>query len=365
MMLSKSEQERYSRHLKLEGFGLENQMKLKNAKVLMIGVGGLGCPVVQYLAAAGVGVIGLVDSDVVSFSNLQRQILFKENQLGKLKVEAAKAFINELNAEVDVITHPVDILITNAHTLVDDYDVVIDGTDNFATRYLINDICQIHHKTLVFGSIFTFEGQVTVFHYQDGPSYRCLYPNPPAFGTVPSCSEIGVLGVLPGIIGNYMALEAIKVICGIGEVLSGKLLSINTLTNKQHYLTFEKQSETITTLLDDYQQFCGMPIIEKSITVTELHQLTLANEVQIVDVREDHERDICHIGGKHIPLNDIPGRFDEINENQPVYMLCHHGMRSAMAQQWLLENTSLKQVVNVEGGIHAWAMQVDDAIATY
>jgi molybdopterin/thiamine biosynthesis adenylyltransferase/rhodanese-related sulfurtransferase len=363
-MLSELEKERYSRHIKLSEFGLEKQVKLKQAKVLVIGAGGLGCPVVQYLAAAGVGTIGVIDADEVSFSNLQRQILFSPKQVGELKVDAIKNWVNSFNPEITCNAINAFISVANAKTIVADYDVIIDGSDNFSTRYLVNDVCQLLNKPLVFGSIFKFEGQLTVFHYQGGPSYRCLYPQPPAFGSVPACGDIGVLGVLPGIIGAYMGLETIKIITDVGEVLSGKLLTVNTLNNQTQIIRFEKSTSPVTELLSNYDQFCGMPEIKESISVTELSKLMERNKVQLIDVREAHELAICSIGGKHIPMNNIPGGWEGLDANKPVYVLCHHGMRSAMVQKWLNENTLL-QAINIEGGIHAWSLEVDDNVPTY
>jgi len=363
-MLSELEKERYSRHIKLSEFGLQKQIKLRQAKVLVVGAGGLGCPVIQYLAAAGVGTIGVMDADEVSFSNLQRQILFNPQQLGELKVNAVKKWVNSFNPEITCNAINGFISVANAKEIVTDYDVVIDGSDNFATRYLVNDICAILEKPLVFGSIFKFEGQVSVFHYRGGPTYRCLYPEPPAFGSVPACGDVGVLGVLPGIIGSYMGLEAIKIIAGIGEVLSGKLLTVNTLNNQTNVIRFEQSTSPVTELLSNYNQFCGMPAFKDAIRVTELARLMEFNDVQLVDVREAHELAICSIGGKHIPMNNIPEAWNDLDDSKPVYVLCHHGMRSAMVQNWLHENTPL-QVINIEGGIHAWSEEVDNTIPTY
>lgn len=363
-MLSELEKERYSRHIKLSEFGLEKQIKLKQAKVLVIGAGGLGCPVIQYLAAAGVGTIGVMDADEVSYSNLQRQILFTPQQVGELKVNAIKKWVDSFNPEITCNTVNAYLSAANAKEMVADYDLVIDCSDNFATRYLVNDVCQILNKPLVFGSIFKFEGQVSVFHFQDGPSYRCLYPQSPAFGSVPACGDIGVLGVLPGIIGAYMGLEAIKIISDVGEVLSGKLLTVNTLNNQTQIISFEKSTSRVTELLSNYDQFCGIPEHKDVISVTALAELIEFNEVQIVDVREAHELAICTIGGKHIPMNTIPGRWKELEDKKPVYILCHHGMRSAMVQNWLKENTPL-QAINIEGGIHAWSLEVDGNVPTY
>lgn len=363
-MLTEIEKERYSRHIKLPEFGLDNQAKLKKAKVLVIGAGGLGCPVIQYLAAAGVGTIGVVDADEVSFSNLQRQILFTPNQVGNLKVACVKNWVMTFNPSVKVNAIASYINVNNAKDLVAGYDVVIDGSDNFATRYLVNDVCCILEKPLVFGAIFKFEGQLSVFNYNGGPTYRCLYPEPPAFGSVPACGEVGVLGVLPGIIGNYMALEAVKIITNIGDVLSGKLLSINTLNNQNYVVSFEKSAVQVTELLKNYEQFCGAPVIGSEISVTELAELMKSDVIQLVDVRETSELQICHIGGIHIPLNNIPKDWEKLDAQKPVYLLCHHGMRSAMAQNWLNENTPLK-AINVVGGIHAWSMEVDGKVAVY
>lgn len=363
-MLSELEKERYSRHIRLTEFGLDNQLKLRQAKVLVIGAGGLGCPVVQYIAAAGVGTIGVMDGDEVSYSNLQRQILFTPNQVGKLKVNCIAEWITRFNPEVKADAIPTCIDVNNAKEVVTKYDVVIDGSDNFATRYLVNDICAILEKPLVFGSIFKFEGQVSVFHYRGGPTYRCLYPEPPAFGSVPACGDVGVLGVLPGIVGSYMALEAIKVITNLGDVLVGKLLSVNTLTHQTNVIGFRKSNVKITTLLPDYDSFCGVSVHKAEITVKELEVLMKQSAIQLVDVREASELEIATIGGIHIPLNNIPQQWEKLVVTKPVYLLCHHGMRSTMAQNWLKENTPL-QAVNVAGGIHAWSMEVDNKVPVY
>ncbi|OFZ62506.1 MAG: hypothetical protein A3D92_11140 [Bacteroidetes bacterium RIFCSPHIGHO2_02_FULL_44_7] len=369
-MLNQEEIARYSRHLRLLSVGTEGQEKLKAARVLVIGAGGLGCPVLQYLCAAGVGTIGIVDDDRVDVSNLQRQVLYSEDDIGRRKVDCAMEHLSRQNPHVLFESHALRLDRNNALGLCAKYDILIDGTDNFPTRYLVGDVSVLLNKPLVFGSIFKFEGQVAVFNYQGGPSYRCLYPTPPAPGQVPNCSEIGVLGVLPGFIGTRMAAECLKMILGIGEVLSGKLLMTDLLGNSERILKIRKQEENWNrTALDlDYAGFCGIveQIAPDGISALTLSEWIEANKaVQLIDVRESYELELCMIPGSHwIPLGEIAERSDEIDPDRPKVMICHHGMRSAMAIE-ILKSKGCSQLVNLEGGIHAWATTVDPEMQQY
>lgn len=370
-MLSKEEIARYARHIKIDGVGKEGQLKLKKAKVLVVGAGGLGCPVLQYLVAAGVGTIGVLDDDVVDVSNLQRQILFDIDDVDKPKVERSIAKLAKQNPYVNLVPHVFRLTNTNAVDLFALYDIVIDGSDNFPTRYLVNDACVIAGKPLVFGSIYKFEGQISVFNYKDGPSYRCLYPTPPKNGEVANCSDIGVIGVLPGVIGTRMAAECIKIILGLGEVLNGKLLLTDILGNKNMMLSITKKEGNLARkeLDADYEEFCGMkeekPLGE-SIFASELAQRLIKGEnIILVDVREPFEQEICLIKNSiTLPLGEIPDRFEEIELNTPVVMVCHHGMRSLSAIRFLLTK-GYTNLVNLEGGIHSWALNVDKEMPTY
>lgn len=364
-MWTQEEQERYSRHFKLDGFGESAQLKLKKAKVLVVGGGGLGNPVLQYLAAVGVGLIGIADDDVVSLSNLQRQTWFNTQHIGQLKAEVLKVLIKQLNPTVQVQTHTTRVGVDNVLDIVSNYDIVVDGTDNFASKYLLADAVEIVDKPLVFGSIYKYEGQLSVFNYQNGAGYRCLFPEPPSAMERPPCNEAGVLGVLPGIIGNYMALEVIKLITGLGEVLAGKLLMIDCLSNQHRLLQF-KRTQTKKEQLEENYHFTCESADSNTISVQALHQKMKAQAIQLIDVREASEYAYCAIeGSKHIPMNDIPNSLAEIDLTQPVYLLCHHGMRSASVQAWLLENTEVKQAVNVAGGIDAWSRAIDTDLPLY
>lgn len=328
-MFTPEEKKQYNRHLILNEIGTKGQEKLKAAKVLVIGAGGLGCPILQYLAGAGVGTIGIMDGDTVDQSNLQRQILYSHDDIGKPKASVAANKLSKLNPYIHFEVY-VDMLSRKrAVDIFKKYDLIVDGSDNFPTRYLVNDAAVLARKPLVFGSIFKFEGQVSVFNYQNGPTYRCLYPTPPAPGKVPNCSDIGVLGVLPGIIGSLQANEAIKIICKIGDVLSGKLLTYDTLNHRQLLVNFQKtEAANITRLEDNYQSFCGItPTVDISLEEIKKQPDTY----QLVDVREDWEREEYHIGGQHIPLAELPYRFSEINISKEVVVYCKTGERSKTA----------------------------------
>lgn len=376
IQLSKEELARYSRHIIIPEFNIEGQKKLKAAKVLVIGTGGLGSPMLLYLAAAGVGTIGIVDFDVVDDSNLQRQVLFDVKDVGRPKVEAARERILGLNPHINVIAYNEHLSSKNALEIFKDYDVVADGTDNFPTRYLVNDACVLTGIPNVYASIYRFDGQVSVFNYNNGPNYRDLYPEPPPPGLVPSCAEGGVLGVLPGIIGSLQANEVIKVITGIGETLSGRLFSFDALNfttrifkvakDKNNPLTGEHP--TLTELID-YQQFCGIapeavPVV-KEISVQELKQKFDAKEdFQLIDVREQHEYDFVNLGAELIPLNSITEQQHRIARDKPVVVHCKAGTRSAKAIA-ALEQYGFTNLYNLKGGIVAYAKEIDTRLPVY
>lgn len=373
---SKEELERYSRHLIIPEFNIEGQRKLKAARVLVVGTGGLGSPLLLYLTAAGVGNIGIVDFDIVDETNLQRQVLFSVDDVGKPKVEAAKARLEKLNPHVNFTTYNTQLTSENALEIVKDYDVVADGTDNFPTRYLVNDACVLLGKTNVYASIFRFEGQVSVFNHTSadgklGPNYRDLFPTPPPPGLVPSCAEGGVIGVLPGIIGSLQANEVLKVISGIGEPLAGRLFLFDALSFDTRVMKVHKNPETpeITELID-YEFFCGLGQETKKeevreITVDQLDGLQRgAEDFQLIDVREPYEYEIANLGGELIPLGSILDQIDKISSDKKVVVHCRSGKRSADAIK-ALEQKGFKNLYNLKGGILAWADQVDHEMAKY
>jgi len=372
MDLSNQELHRYSRHLNLPDFDLTHQLMLKQAKVLVVGAGGLGSPMIQYLAAAGVGTIGLVDYDVVDLSNLQRQVLYSTDDVGQPKTQVATKKINDLNPHVRVISFNEPINASNALEIIKDFDIVADGTDNFPTRYLINDACVLLDKVNVHASVFRFEGQVSVFNYlrtdgKRGPNYRDLFPSPPPPDQVTSCAEGGILGVLPGIMGNFQALEVIKVILGIGEVLSGKLMVIDTLTMNNRVLKFSKNPKnpisgdqpSIKELID-YEEFCGLKkeeiTSESSIDVATLKewQEQFPESIQLIDVRESHEYQLGNISGLSLPLSNIEMLTDQISRDKKVIIHCKSGARSRKAIKLLSGKYDFKNLINLEGGILAW-----------
>jgi adenylyltransferase/sulfurtransferase len=380
--LSKDEILRYSRHLIMPEVGMEGQLKLKAAKVLLVGTGGLGAPMALYLTAAGVGTIGLVDFDVVDYTNLQRQVIHGTKDVGKPKIDSAIETMNDINPFVKVIRHEVALTSENAMDLVKDYDLVADGTDNFPTRYLVNDVCVLLNKPNVYGSIFRFEGQATIFAAEGGPCYRCLYPEPPPPGLVPSCAEGGVLGILPGVVGLIQATEVVKLILGKGETLVGRLMLYDALNMKFRELKLRKSDEcpicgpnrTIHQLID-YNQFCGVPdhppapetgVTENEIEVTALKaRLDRGDKVNLIDVREPHEFQICRIPGSTlIPLGDLPKRVSEINVGDEIVVHCKSGARSAKAADFLRQS-GFKRVLNVKGGILAWSDRVDPSVPKY
>jgi adenylyltransferase/sulfurtransferase len=378
--LTKEEIQRYSRHLIMPEVGMEGQLKLANAKVLMIGAGGLGAPLGLYLAAAGVGRLGIVDFDVVDTTNLQRQITFTTGDVGKPKNEAAKARLAALNPDIQIDTYNTRLTSDNALDLFRPYDIIVDGTDNFPTRFLVNDACVLLNKPNVYGSIFRFEGQATVFHYPGGPCYRCLYPEPPPPGLVPSCAEGGVLGVLPGIIGSIQAMETIKLILGTGEPLAGRLLLFDALGMRFRELKLRKNpncavcgpNPTITELID-YEEFCGIRGEEAPAVTTGIAEITprdlkarldRGDDLFILDVREPHEYQICNINGKLIPLGDLPRRVSELDSSREIVAHCRSGKRSADAIAFL-QQAGFKKLLNLKGGILAWADDVDPSMPKY
>jgi molybdopterin/thiamine biosynthesis adenylyltransferase/rhodanese-related sulfurtransferase len=380
LSLSKEEVLRYSRHLIMPEVGMDGQLKLKAAKVLCIGTGGLGAPLGQYLAAAGVGRIGLVDFDKVDLTNLQRQILFSTNDVNRPKIQAAAERLCGLNPDIQIDTFETMLTSANALDILKDYDIVVDGTDNFATRYLVNDACVLLGKPNVYGSIFRFEGQASVFGYSNGPCYRCLYPEPPPPGLVPSCAEGGVLGVLPGIVGSIQAAETLKLIIGKGEPLVGRLLLFDALSMKFRELKLRKNPDCPVcgarpkvTKLIDYSEFCGVRGEETSapastvpeITPRELKaRLDRGDNLFILDVREPHEYQICNIGGYLIPLGDLSKRVNELDSSREIVAHCRSGKRSAEASEFLRQS-GFRKVLNLKGGILAWSDEVDPSVPKY
>jgi len=371
---------RYSRHLIMPEVGMEGQLKLKAARVLLIGSGGLGAPLGLYLTAAGVGHIGLVDFDVVDFTNLQRQVTFGTSDVGKPKADAAKARLTNLNPDVQIVTYETKLTSENALELFRDYDIIADGTDNFPTRYLVNDACILLGKPNVYGSIFRFEGQVTIFGMPDGPCYRCLYPEPPPPGLVPSCAEGGVLGVLPGIIGSLQALETIKLIIRRGASLAARLLLFDALSMKFRELKLRKNSHCpmcgthrkIQQLID-YNEFCGIRGEEEAdsdlqvpeITARELKErLDQGDDIFILDVREPHEYQICNLKGHLIPLGELPRRLHELDSAREIVAHCKSGKRSAQAVDFLRQ-AGFRKIYNLRGGILSWSTEVDRSVPRY
>ena len=378
--LSKQEVLRYSRHLIMPEVGMDGQVKLKRAKVLMIGSGGLGAPLGLYLAAAGVGRLGIVDFDTVDFTNLQRQVTFGTSDVGRKKLEAARERLSNLNPEIQIDTFETRLTSDNALDLLRDYDIVVDGTDNFPTRYLVNDACVLLGKPNVYGSIFRFEGQASIFGYPGGPCYRCLYPEPPPPGLVPSCAEGGVLGVLPGIIGCIQAMETIKLIIGKGDSLVGRLLLFDALGMRFRELKLRKNPEcpvcgehpTVTKLID-YAEFCGIRGEEApaqtaavpEITPKQLKQrLDRGDDLYILDVREPHEYQICNLNGHLIPLGDLPKRVSELDSSREIVAHCRSGKRSADAVEFLTK-AGFRKIWNLKGGILAWSDEVDPSVPKY
>jgi len=349
MKLTLEEKKQYNRHLILDEIGEKGQLKLKQAKVLVIGAGGLGCPVLQYLTAAGVGTIGIIDDDVVDQSNLQRQILYTIDDIGKSKALSAANRLRKLNPFIKFDIYQEKLTKENAVTLFKQYDIIVDGSDNFSTRYLTNDASVITETPLVYGAIFKFEGQVSVFNYKKSASYRCLYPTAPKPGDAPNCSEIGVLGVLPGIVGSLQANEVIKLICEIGDVLTNKLLIYDTLHMRQLILNYEKNNAiVIDKLEDDYDFFCGLKTKNEEISLVELENNL--EKYNLLDVREEWEREDYHIGGQHIPLRELLARIDEVCQNKDLVVYCQSGVRSKKAIELLLNHHFKAKLLNLKRG---------------
>ena len=388
--LTRDELSRYARHLILPEVGVEGQQKLKAARVLCVGAGGLGSPLALYLAAAGVGTLGLVDFDVVDASNLQRQILHSTGDVGRKKLDSAEEKLAALNPAVHVVKHETMLSSANALDILKDYDIVADGTDNFPTRYLVNDACVLLGKPNVYGSIFRFEGQASVFATREGPCYRCLYPEPPPPGMVPNCAEGGVLGILPGLIGIIQATEVIKLILGKGETLVGRFLLVDALSMRFRELKLKKNPEcpvcgahpTVTALID-YQEFCGIKSEANSeanpkfgqeatlkngipqMTVQELKQRRdLGEDLFVLDVREPYEYQIANIGGTLIPQNEVPQRLAEIDRSREIVVQCRSGGRSQRIAEFLAQQ-GYPNVKNLAGGILAWADAIDPGITKY
>jgi len=380
--LSNEEIHRYSRHLLIPDVGLEGQKKLKAASVLVVGTGGLGSPVLLYLAAAGVGRIGIVDYDTVDFTNLQRQVIHGESRLGDLKTDSARDRMLDINPEIQVDVYNDSLTSENAFEIAGPYDLIVDGTDNFPTRYLINDLSVLTGKPNVYGSIFRFDGQASVFNADGGPCYRCIFPEPPPPGLVPSCAEGGVLGVLPGTIGSIQATEALKLILGIGENLSGKLLLYDALDASFEFVNLEKNPDCkvcsdhpeVTELID-YEAFCGMPAHDHEegtagekwdITASQLEEkLKNEEDIRLIDVREPHEQEISNIEGSElIPMGEVASRMSELDTADEIVLYCKSGTRSTRALE-ILASAGFRKVKNLKGGINAWARDVEEDMPIY
>lgn len=380
--LTQEEYARYARHLSLPEVGVQGQQRLKSASILLVGAGGLGSPLAMYLAAAGIGRLGLVDFDVVDASNLQRQVIHGTKDIGRPKIVSAAESIADINPHVQVERFEEPFTSERALTIAEPYELVIDGTDNFPTRYLVNDVCVLQRKPNCYGSIFRFEGQASVFGHQGGPCYRCLYPEPPPPGAVPSCAEGGVLGVLPGIIGMIQAIEAIKIILGVGETLSGRLVLFDALEMRFREMRVKRDPQcpvcgdapTITAPID-YHQFCGVTPAKGSeepeaqspwdIEPQELkRRLDVAADFILLDVRQSHEYEICNLNGQLIPLDELADRHGELSRQSEIVVHCKMGVRSAKAVQ-LLREQGFEKVFNLRGGIHGWAKEIDQTVPTY
>ena len=373
--LSTEEIQRYSRHLLMPEVSPEGQIKLKQAKVLIVGLGGLGSPAAYYLAAAGVGMLGLADFDQVELTNLQRQILYNSENVGKSKVEIAENRLQSINPFIHIISHKIKLSAKNAFDIMKKYDIIIDGTDNFSSRYLINDACVLLSKPYVYGSVYRFEGKVSVFAFNNGPCYRCLYPESPLPGSVPGCAEGGVLGVLPGIIGSLQAVEAIKLILGKGNTLSGRLLLFDGMDLKFTEMALRKNPqcavcgiEPTITKLTDYREFCGSPENDEQWEISPKNLKKILNQgdkVVLLDVRNPEEVKISNIQNSIlIPLPDLPRRLAELNKNEMIIVYCRIGERSMNAVE-LLKKAGFEKVRNLTGGINAWAEQVDHSLVKY
>lgn len=374
--LSHSEMRRYGRHLVLPGFGMEHQIKLKQARVLVVGAGGLGAPALLYLAASGIGTLGIIDDDVVDESNLQRQILYSSAAIGAKKVLEARKRIQDLNPHVSVEVFDTRLTAANAESIIGEFDLIIDGSDNFATRYLVNDACVVLDKPFISGSILRFEGQLSFFnqHFENGrgPTYRCLFPAPPPLESVPNCAQAGVIGALAGIIGSYQALEAVKFLTGVGSTLSGRLLCFDGLTGSVSYLNFSRDERLAqaTRILDEtaYAPSCGKEFMSKvrEIDVKELDRKLKAKEdICLIDVREQFERDIASLGGELIPMGSLVANVDRVPRDKEVIIYCRVGGRSHHAVQLLQDKFGFTNLYNLKGGVADWADQIDSTMKKY
>ena len=378
--LTNEEIQRYSRHLIMPEVGMEGQQKLKAARVLCVGTGGLGSPLALYLTAAGVGTLGIVDFDVVDVTNLQRQVIHSTADVGRKKLDSAEEKLKAINPYINIRKFDTRLSSENALEIFRDFDIIADGTDNFPTRYLVNDACVLTGKPNVYGSIFRFEGQASVFATEQGPCYRCLYPEPPPPGLVPSCAEGGVLGILPGLVGVMQATEVIKLILGAGDPLIGRLLLIDALGMKFRELKLRKNPDcpacgthpTVTKLID-YNEFCGIRGEEKSTVETGIPEMQVeelkrrldkGDDLFVLDVREPHEYQICNIGGYLIPLGDLPKRVNELDSSREIVAHCRSGVRSGKAVAFL-QQAGFKKIHNLAGGILAWADKVDPKMPKY
>ena len=371
-----SEKQRYQKHLNLPEIGIQGQLRLKNARVLVVGAGGLGCPVLLYLAAAGVGRIGVIDPDVVDMSNLQRQVIYTTDEVGKPKAKMAVSHLNRLNPELTFDTYTTALDISNARAIIDEYDVVVDCTDNFKVRYLVNDVCVTLGKPFVYGAIHRFEGQVAVLNAdladgRKGPTYRCLFPEYPNEIEIPNCNDTGVLGVLPGVIGTYQANETIKLITGIGQPLNEQLLMIDLLAMSQQKIKIKRRADADDLarqgLTSAGVKSISAPSGPQKMSARELaDRLIEGDNIFLLDVRERPEYDLCHLeGAVLIPIDMIPNNRKRIPTDRPVVVYCHHGIRSANVAQYLYAQDGLTNLYNLEGGINAWAREVEPEMAVY
>ena len=363
-LLDQSELLRYQRHFPV--IGIEGQRQLKQAKILCVGAGGLGCPALQYLSAAGIGTLGIMDADQIELSNLQRQILFHEKDIGRNKAEVIAERLHALNDHVSLHVYPEFLSSANAHDRIQAFDLVLDATDNYQARYLLNEVCRTLKKPLISASIYQFDAQISVFNYKNGPCYQCLYPEPPPSTLTPNCAIGGVLGVLPGVAGAIQATEAIKVILSLGNVLSGTLLSFDLLTMRFNQFEIVKQDcSNHPVLTFDAPSSSKFSTGFATTHATELKQLLLTNaHIQLIDVRESYERDICHIGGEHIPLSLFETHMEQLDRVAPIVVYCKSGRRSASACQMLFD-AGFKHISSLEGGILAWIEAVDNRLMSY
>ena len=355
--MKQEEKQRYSRHIILPEIGLEGQMKLKNASVLVIGAGGLGCPVLQYLGAAGVGRIGIVDFDIVDETNLHRQILYGVLDIGKSKAEVAKTKILANNPHLQVETYITKLDKSNAIPIFAMYDIIVDGSDNFATRYLVNDACLLLNKPLVFGAIYKFQGQLSVFNYKNGPSYRCIFPDQPSENSIPTCSQIGVLGVLPGVIGSMQASETIKVILEREDVLSGRFLTVDLLSNSFYEISIEKQEVNFAiSNLGIYEDVCEIEVNELAVDELNEHY----QDYFILDIRSILEVEICQLpNATHIPIENLELEIDTLPRDKKIVVYCHFGIQSKKAATLLQKKYAFSNVYSLDGGLNAWAQEID------